>query len=170
MLSPAFAHAAAGDIVDKAVNTPALSTLVSLVTQADLVGTLQSAGPFTVFAPTNDAFASMPAFLTRALERDPSLLKSVLTYHVVSGKTMAADVPRVGRIDAVNGDRLLVRKNDSGVHVNNARVVIADVGATNGVVHVIDKVLVPPSLIRAELDLLKKQIEELRERLKDSRR
>ncbi len=160
-VAPSIASAATGDIVDKAVNTPELSTLVSLVTDAGLVGTLQGTGPFTVFAPTNNAFASMPEFAKRALARDPSLLPSILTYHVVSGEIPSSAVPRVGNVETVAGQKVLVRSNASGVHVNNARVVIADVDATNGVVHVIDKVLIPPSVIQSEISFLRTQVEAL---------
>jgi uncharacterized surface protein with fasciclin (FAS1) repeats len=170
ILAPVVASAATGDIVDKAVSTPQLSTLVSLVTQANLVETLQGAGPFTVFAPTNEAFEAMPAFVKKALERNPSILPSILTYHVVSGEIPSSAVPRFARIDAVSGEKILVRSNPSGVHVNNARVIIADVDATNGVVHVIDRVLIPPSLIKAELSALRAQIDELRDRLRDHQR
>lgn len=163
LLSPGFANAATGDIVDKAVNTPALSTLVTLVTQANLVGALQGSGPFTVFAPTNDAFDKMPVFVKKALERDPSLLPSILTYHVVSGNIPSSQVPKFGKVQTLEGEKVLVRNIHGEVSVNRARVIIADVPATNGVVHVIDKVLIPPSLIKAEIERLRQQINDLRE-------
>lgn len=163
ILSPVMASAASGDIVDKAVNTPALSTLVSLVTQANLVGALQGAGPFTVFAPTNDAFDKMPTAIKKAIERDPSLLPKILTYHVVSGAIPSSQVPKFGKVPTLEGEKVLVRSNNSGVSVNNAKVIIADVSATNGVVHVIDKVLIPPSILKAEIQRLNSQINELRE-------
>jgi uncharacterized surface protein with fasciclin (FAS1) repeats len=149
VLSPALASAATGDIVDKAVNTPALSTLVTVVTQAGLASTLQGAGPFTVFAPTNDAFANIPGFIKKALDRDPALLKQVLLYHVVSGDVKASQVVNLSSAKTVQGSKVKVQVVDGKVKIDNAEVVIADVGATNGTVHVINQVIVPRSIIVA---------------------
>jgi uncharacterized surface protein with fasciclin (FAS1) repeats len=163
VLSPALASAATGDIVDKAVNTPALSTLVTLVTDANLVGALQGAGPFTVFAPTNDAFAAIPTAIKKAIERDPANLTKILTYHVLSGTITSTQVPKFAKVSTLEGGKVIVRNNQGSVSVNSAKVIIADVTATNGVVHVIDKVLIPPSLIKEEIERLRQQINELRE-------
>lgn len=134
--------AAATDIVAVAVATPDLSTLVAAVTAADLATTLQGAGPYTVFAPTNDAFAALPAGLVDQLllPCNKDALTKVLTYHVVSGKVLAADITP-GDVETVEGGTVALTTDP--VKVNGATVVTADVPASNGVVHVIDKVLVP---------------------------
>ncbi len=119
------------------------STLVAAVAAADLVGTLSSDGPFTVFAPTNEAFAALPAGVLDALllpENKATLVK-ILTYHVVSGAVYAADVAD-GAVATVEGQSITLSTKD-GVSVNNAKVVIADVMADNGVIHAIDAVILP---------------------------
>jgi uncharacterized surface protein with fasciclin (FAS1) repeats len=145
------APAAAGDIVAVASANPDFSTLVAAVQAAGLVETLQGEGPFTVFAPTNDAFAALPAGLVDALllPENVEALKAVLTYHVVSGKVMAADV-MAGDVPSVQGENIAVT-TDGGVKVNGANVIATDVEASNGVIHVIDAVIVPPSLDVASL-------------------
>ena len=114
---------------------------------AGLVDTLKSAGPFTVFAPTDAAFAKLPAGALEGLLKDPERLKAVLTYHVVSGEVMAADVLKMDGKDVatVAGPTVKVKINGSTVMINDATVTTADIKASNGVIHVIDKVLLPPS-------------------------
>ena len=129
------------DIVDTAVAAGNFSTLVAAVTAAGLVDTLKSAGPFTVFAPTNDAFAKIPKATLDGLLADKAALTKVLTYHVVSGKVMAADV-KAGHVKSVQGSDLAMA-TEGGVTVNGAKVVAADVAASNGVIHAIDTVLMP---------------------------
>lgn len=134
---------AEGDIVAVASANPDFSTLVAAVSAAGLVETLQGAGPFTVFAPTNDAFAALPEGLVDALllpENKDTLVK-ILTYHVVPGKVMAADVT-AGDVATVEGGNLTIT-TDGGVKIFDANVIATDVEATNGVIHVIDQVLVP---------------------------
>ena len=126
---------------------PQLSTLNGLIVKAGLVDTLKGAGPFTVFAPNNDAFTKVPAKTMAALGADPALLKSVLSYHVVPGKTMAADVKNVNA-KTVQGANLALSKAGSFVTVEDAVVQMADITASNGVVHVIDAVLIPPPATR----------------------
>jgi len=136
------------DIVGIASETPSLSTLVTAVKAASLVETLQSAGPFTVFAPTNDAFTALPAGTldTLLMPENVEQLKSILTYHVVSGKVMAADLKDGQIIDTVQGGKLTVKLMDGMVYLIDAKggqvtVQKADVNAGNGVVHVISGVL-----------------------------
>jgi hypothetical protein len=124
--------------------TPSMSTLNGLVVSAGLVDTLKSAGPFTVLAPSNDAFKAVPAKTMDALAKDPEMLKSVLTYHVIPGKVMSADVKN-SKIKTVNGAQLEVSKAGTMVTVENAVVTTADIAATNGVIHMIDTVLIPPA-------------------------
>ena len=126
---------------------PQLSTLNGLIVKAGLADTLKGAGPFTVFAPSNDAFTKVPAKTIAALGADPALLKSVLSYHVVPGKTMAADVKN-GNAKTVQGANLALSKAGSFVTVEDAVVQTADISASNGVVHVIDAVLIPPPAAR----------------------
>ena len=124
--------------------TPELSTLNSLVVKAGLTDTLKSTGPFTVFAPNNAAFAKVPAKTLDDLSKDPAKLTAVLTYHVVPGKVMAADVKN-GNAKTVNGANLALSKAGDFVTVEDGMVQRADMAATNGVVHVIDSVLIPPA-------------------------
>ena len=134
-------------VADTIASNPQLSTLNGLIVKAGLADTLKSAGPFTVFAPSNDAFAKVPAKTMAALGADPALLKSVLSYHVVPGKTMAADVKN-GNVKTVQGANLALSKAGSFVTVEDAVVQVADMAASNGVVHVIDAVLIPPAAAR----------------------
>ena len=129
-------------IVDVAVANGSFKTLVVALKAAGLVDTLSSPGPFTVFAPTDAAFAKLPAGTVDALLKDIPKLKAILTYHVVSGAVMAKDV-KTGMVPTVNGQSLNVKADAMGVMVNNAKVVTADVKASNGVIHVIDTVLLP---------------------------
>lgn len=135
------------DIVDTAVAAGTFSTLAAAVTAAGLVPTLKGAGPFTVFAPTDEAFAKLPAGTVDALLKDLPKLTSILTYHVVSGKVMAADVMTMdGKAAAtVNGAHINI-STTGGVKLNGAsNVVKTDIECTNGVIHVIDTVIMPPS-------------------------
>ena len=131
-------------VADTIAANPELSTLNSLVTKTGLTDTLKSTGPFTVFAPSNDAFAKVPAKTMEELGKDPVRLKSVLSYHVVPGKVMAADVKN-GNSKTVNGANIALSKAGEFVTVEDAMVQTADISATNGVVHVVDSVLIPPT-------------------------
>ena len=141
------------DIVDTAVQAGSFKTLVTAVKAAGLVDTLKSPGPFTVFAPTDAAFEALPKGTVEGLLKDVPKLTAVLTYHVVSGKVVAADVMKMtssGPAEAktVQGKPLTLKVSgilSKSVHVNDAKVVQADVTATNGVIHVIDKVILPPN-------------------------
>lgn len=130
-------------ITDTAAATPELSTLTRLVTEAGLADTLRGPGPFTVFAPTDEAFRKVPAATMAELASNKELLRSVLTYHVVPVRVTAAEV-KTGPVKTVQGANLAVSKAGTFVTVEDALVTKADVMATNGVVHVIDTVLIPP--------------------------
>ena len=142
---------AANDIVAVASSTEGFSTLVAALSAAGLVETLQGEGPFTVFAPNDEAFAALPAGLLEKLllPENIAVLTSILTYHVVAGKVMSTDVT-TGDAATVEGSTLAL-DTMSGVMVNDATVIAADVEASNGVIHVIDKVLVPPTVDLASL-------------------
>lgn len=131
-------------VADTIAANPKLSTLSSLVTKTGLTETLKSTGPFTVFAPSNDAFAKVSTKTMEELGKDPARLKAVLTYHVVPGKLMAADVKN-GNSKTVNGANIALSKAGEFVTVEDALVQTADILATNGVVHVVDSVLIPPA-------------------------
>jgi uncharacterized surface protein with fasciclin (FAS1) repeats len=131
----------AKDIVDTAVAAGSFKTLATALGAADLVDTLKGKGPFTVFAPTDDAFAKIPKVDLDALLKDKAKLTAVLTYHVVAGKVMAADV-KAGKVKTVQGSDLTVTTM-GGVQVNGANVVKTDIVADNGVIHVIDTVVMP---------------------------
>lgn len=135
-----------GTIVDVASGAGNFGTLVAAVTAADLVETLSGEGPFTVFAPTDEAFAALPAGVVDALllPENKAVLAQILTYHVVSGKVMAADVTD-GDVATVEGQTVKLSTAD-GVTVNGAKVVTADVAASNGVIHAIDAVILPPGV------------------------
>lgn len=135
------------DIVELAVETDILATLVAAVKAGDLVGTLQGDGPFTVFAPTNEAFSKLPAGTLESLLKpeNKDQLVSILTYHVVPGKVMSSDLSDGLTAATVNGSEVSFKINDAGVSVNQAKVIKADIEAENGVVHVIDQVILPPS-------------------------
>ena len=135
------------NIVGLAAGNEDLSTLVAAVKAAGLVETLSGKGPFTVFAPTNEAFAALPAGTVESLLKpeNKDQLIAILTYHVVSGDAYAKDLSNGQKIKTVEGDDVKVNINSKGVMINDATVVAADVKATNGVVHVIDHVLLPPS-------------------------
>lgn len=129
------------DIVDTAVGAGSFKTLAIALQVAGLVDTLKSAGPFTVFAPTDEAFAKVPKEALEALLKDKNKLTAVLTYHVVAGKVMAADV-KAGKVKTVQGSELTI-STDGGVKVDGANVVAVDIVADNGVIHVIDAVIIP---------------------------
>lgn len=133
------------DIVDTAANAGSFNTLVAAVKAASLVDTLKGPGPFTVFAPTDDAFAKLPAGTVDALLKDIPKLTQILKYHVVSGKVMAADVVKLKTATTVEGSDVKIDAS-SGVKVNDSTVVTPDVAADNGVIHVIDAVLMPTSV------------------------
>jgi uncharacterized surface protein with fasciclin (FAS1) repeats len=135
------------DIVDTAVAAGNFKTLVTAVTAAGLVDTLKSTGPFTVFAPTDDAFAKLPKGTVEGLLKDIPKLKTVLTYHVVAGKVMAADVVKLKTAKTVQGQDIKIDASKWHLHknvkINDANVIKADIAADNGVIHVIDKVILP---------------------------
>jgi uncharacterized surface protein with fasciclin (FAS1) repeats len=131
-------------IADTIAKDPSLSTLNSLVAKAGLTETLKAAGPFTVFAPTNEAFKAVPSKTMDDLAQHPQKLKDVLTYHVVAGKTMSADVKNMD-VKTVNGATVALSKAGDFVTIESAAVTKADIAATNGVVHIIDAVLIPPA-------------------------
>lgn len=139
------ADAPTKDIVDTAVAAGSFTTLAKALEAAGLVGTLKGAGPFTVFAPTDDAFAKLPAGTLDTLLKpeNQAKLKRILTYHVVPGRVMAADVVKLHSAKAVSGDTIAIATHGGGVTVDNARVVKTDIAATNGVIHVIDTVIIP---------------------------
>lgn len=130
-------------ITDTAARTPQLSTLTRLLGEAGLADTLRGAGPFTVFAPSDAAFKAVPAATMAQLASDKEMLRSVLTFHVVPGKVMAADVKN-GPAKSVQGANLALSRAGTFVTVEDAVVQVADVPVTNGVVHIIDTVLIPP--------------------------
>ncbi len=133
------------DIIDTAVAAGSFKTLAAALTAANLVDTLKGAGPFTVFAPTDEAFAKLPAGTVESLLKDIPKLTAILTYHVVAGKVMAADVMTMDGQSAktVNGATLAISTKD-GVKLNGASTVVkTDIACTNGVIHVIDSVLLP---------------------------
>jgi uncharacterized surface protein with fasciclin (FAS1) repeats len=131
------------DIVDTAVSAGSFKTLVAAVQAAGLVDTLKSPGPFTVFAPTDEAFGNLPAGTVDSLLNDIPQLTKILTYHVVSGKVMAADVVNLDSAPTVEGSNLKIDASNGSVKVNNATVITADLEVDNGVIHVIDTVLLP---------------------------
>lgn len=139
-------HEVEADIVDLAVATDFLSTLVAAVKAGDLVDVLKSDGPFTVFAPTNEAFAKLPAGTVENLLKpeNKDQLVAVLTYHVVAGKVMSGDLTNGMKAKTVQGSEITVTLKDGKVMINNATVTAADIEADNGVVHVIDTVILPP--------------------------
>jgi transforming growth factor-beta-induced protein len=149
LATPAKAKSAAqaGTIVEVAASNPSVSTLVTAVKAAGLVETLSGKGPFTVFAPTNEAFNALPKGTLEKLLKPENRdsLRKVLTYHVVSGDLMAKDL-RSGKVATVEGNSVAVKVDSHGVSVNGSNVVKADVNTSNGVIHVIDKVLLPPGL------------------------
>lgn len=134
------------DIVDTAVEAGSFNTLVAAVKAAGLVEALKGDGPFTVFAPSDEAFAKLPAGTVESLLQPANIdkLKAILTYHVVSGKILSADV-RPGSVETLQGSKLSVSSKNGALMVDQAKIVATDVTATNGVIHVIDEVIMPAS-------------------------
>jgi uncharacterized surface protein with fasciclin (FAS1) repeats len=141
------ARAADKDIVDTAVAAGSFNTLVAALQAADLVDTLKGSGPFTVFAPTDDAFKKLPPGTLEMLLKpeNKEKLRAILTYHVVAGEVTAAEVMKLSSAKTLNGQSVAISTSDGTVMVNNARVVKADIHASNGVIHVVDTVLLPES-------------------------
>jgi len=141
-------HAAAKDVVDTAVAAGQFKTLAAALNAAGLVETLKGDGPFTVFAPTDDAFAKLPAGTVENLLKPENKdeLVAILTYHVVPGKVMAADVVKLDEAKTVNGKMVDIEVESETVMVNDAKVTKADIIASNGVIHVIDTVVLPPKM------------------------
>ncbi len=139
-------HKADKTIVETAVEADDFTTLVSAVQAAGLVETLSGEGPFTVFAPSDAAFAKIPADTLNALIADKEALTAVLGLHVVPGKVMADDVVKLSRAETLSGETLDIAVMDGSVMVNGATVTATDIAASNGVIHVIDTVVLPPSM------------------------
>jgi uncharacterized surface protein with fasciclin (FAS1) repeats len=133
-----------GTVADTAARNPQLSTLSKLIAEAGLADTLQGTGPFTLFAPTDEAFKAVPAATMAKLAQDKALLRAVLTYHVLPTKTMAAEVKN-GPAKTAQGANVSLAKAGSFVTVEEAVVTQADIAASNGVVHLIDRVMMPPA-------------------------
>jgi uncharacterized surface protein with fasciclin (FAS1) repeats len=131
------------NIVEVAMAAGSFNTLVAAVKAADLVETLSSPGPFTVFAPTDEAFAQIPEADLNALLADKEALTAVLTYHVVSGAVRSSDVVKLSSAETVNGQSVSIKVMDGKVMIDGATVVTADIEASNGIIHVIDKVILP---------------------------
>ena len=144
-LSAQASTAAPATIVDVAIGAGSFKTLVTAIQAAGLVETLKGKGPFTVFAPTDAAFAKLPAGTVEALLADPAKLRAILTYHVVSGQVKAAQVVGLRSAATVNGKDLGIRLEGGKVYVGGAQVTATDIAASNGVIHVVDTVLLPPS-------------------------
>jgi transforming growth factor-beta-induced protein len=147
LLPPSLTPAPAPkNIVDTAVAAGDFTTLVKLLQATGLDAVLAGPGPFTVFAPTDEAFAKVPKATLDALAADPALLKQVLTYHVVAGAVSSADASKLSSATTVEGENVKIKVRDGALYVNWAKVTTPDVAASNGVIHVIDKVLIPPSI------------------------
>jgi uncharacterized surface protein with fasciclin (FAS1) repeats len=133
------------DIVDTAVGAGKFTTLAAALEAADLISTLKGEGPFTVFAPTDEAFAKLPEGTVENLLKPENRdqLTAILTYHVVAGEVYAADVVKLQAATTVNGSDITIAANDNGVRIDNANVIKTDIGASNGVIHVIDTVILP---------------------------
>ena len=132
------------DIVDVAVADGRFTTLATALTEAGLVETLQGEGPFTVFAPTDDAFNLLPAGTIESLLANIPLLTDILLYHVIDGKVMAADAVKLDSAEMVSGQMVTIRVEGDKVFINDSQVILTDIEASNGVIHVIDAVLLPP--------------------------
>ena len=147
LLGGASVQAAEKDIVDTAVEAGQFKTLAAALKAADLVDTLKGSGPFTVFAPTDAAFAKLPAGTVDNLLKpeNKNQLTAILTYHVVPGEVMAADVVKLDEAETVNGETVDVTASGGKVMINEANVTATDIAASNGVIHVIDSVILPPN-------------------------
>ena len=142
-VSPALAESHAMSILDTAAAAGTFTTLIAAVEAAGLTETLSGEGPFTVFAPTDEAFAALPAGTVEALLADPEALAKILTYHVIAGQVLSTDLTNMMEAATVNGATVMIM-TEGGVMVNDAKVTTADIMASNGVIHVIDKVIMPP--------------------------
>ncbi|MBN1212837.1 MAG: fasciclin domain-containing protein [candidate division Zixibacteria bacterium] len=131
------------DIVETAISAEKFNTLVAAVKAAGLVETLQGDGPFTVFAPTDEAFAKLPEGTVEALLNDKEKLTAILTYHVVPGKVLAEDVVKLDKAATVNGEYIAINTSEDGVMVDNANIIATDILCKNGVIHIIDAVVLP---------------------------
>ncbi|MEJ2127463.1 MAG: fasciclin domain-containing protein [Woeseiaceae bacterium] len=142
-----YKKGASKDIVDTAVAAGQFETLAAALVAADLVDTLKSDGPFTVFAPTDEAFAKLPEGTVESLLKPENRdqLVAILTYHVVPGEVLAADVVKLSEATTVNGQSVEIQVADNGVRIDNANVIATDIDASNGVIHVIDTVILPGS-------------------------
>jgi uncharacterized surface protein with fasciclin (FAS1) repeats len=143
LVSACASMSAPQTVADTLATNPSLSTLNGLVVKAGLAPVLQGAGPFTVFAPTNDAFKAVPQKTMDALAKDPAMLKAVLAYHVVPGKMTSAEI-KSGPVKTVNGATLAVAKAGDFVTVEDGMVQNANIAASNGVIHTVDRVMIPP--------------------------
>lgn len=146
MIGSSLARAGNQDIVDTAASAGQFKTLATALEAADLVATLKGPGPFTVFAPTDEAFAKLPAGTVENLLKpeNKAKLTAILTYHVVPGAVKAEQVTTLDEVKTVNGTTAKISTGDGKVMINDATVVKADIAASNGVIHVIDKVILPP--------------------------
>jgi len=131
------------DIVETAISAGSFNTLINACKKAGLVDTLKGSGPFTVFAPNDDAFAKLPNEAVEGLLKDIPKLKDVLTYHVVQGKAMSSDIGRMKSARTVQGQSVNIDASGKGVKVNDAKVIKTDIEADNGVIHIIDSVMLP---------------------------
>src|SRR5690242_2560251 len=146
-MAPATVYAAEKDIVETATNAGQFKTLAAALSAANLLTTLKGSGPFTVFAPTDQAFAKLPpGTVDSLLKRDNrNQLAAILTYHVVPGKVTSADVAKLNDVKTVNGKPIHVSVDGDTVKINDAKVIKPDISASNGVIHVIDTVIMPPN-------------------------
>ena len=133
------------NIVETAISAETFTTLVAAVKAAGLVDALSGEGPFTVFAPTDEAFAKLPEGTVESLLNDKEKLTAILTYHVVPGKVMAADVVKLDKAETLQGQNVMIKVKDDNVMIDNATVIKADIMASNGIIHVIDEVILPES-------------------------
>lgn len=140
------AQAAGMDIVDTAVAAGSFTTLAKALTEAGLIATLKEAGPYTVFAPTDEAFAKLPAGTLEGLLKDKAKLQKVLLYHVVAGSVKAKDVVKLSEATTAEGQTVQIVTDANGVKVNQANVIKTDIEASNGVIHVLDAVIIPQDL------------------------
>ncbi len=143
--APGSAAAQGKDIVETAVAAGSFKTLAVALEKTNLIATLKGTGPFTVFAPTDEAFAKLPAGTLDNLLANPDKLKAILLYHVVSGEVTAAQASKLTSAKTVNGADIKIMAMNNGVMINQAHVVTADVKASNGVIHVLDAVILPPT-------------------------
>ena len=130
------------NIIETAIGKPDFTTLVTAIKAAGLVDTLSGTGPFTVFAPTNAAFAKIPEATLNKILENKDKLTSILTYHVIAGKVMSKDIEKTTEVKTVEGSKITITTKE-GVMVNNAKVTLTDIDCSNGVIHVIDTVLIP---------------------------